>query len=153
MKRLRQAIEALGDVTGGGEATDGAPDGAPDEADNGDNGDGNAGTAAATGAGGGGRLSLSLERKTAVILIMEETFKSYHLAWARSSIEPAFEAAADWRRLFPEGELRDTLDGFTDAVTKRQRNLGGLMVPPSRSVRAYDSTAHPMLNKRSDVIR
>ncbi|CAN0156181.1 unnamed protein product [Pylaiella littoralis] len=151
IKRLRQAIEALGDVTGGGEATDGAPDEA-------DDGDGDAGTAAATGAGAGGegrggRLSLSLERKTAVILIMKEAFKSYHLAWARSSIEPAFKAAADRRRLFPEGELRDTLDGFTDAVTKRQRNPGGLMAPPARSVRAHNSTAHPMLNKRSDVIR
>lgn len=27
------------------------------------------------------------------------------------------------------------LDGFTDTITKRQRNPGGLMAPPSRSVR------------------
>lgn len=47
----------------------------------------------------------------------------------------ASKAAADRRRLFPEGELRETLDEFTDAITKRQRNPGGLMAPPSRSVR------------------
>ncbi|CAM9615471.1 unnamed protein product [Ectocarpus sp. 4 AP-2014] len=139
IKRLREAIEALGDVTGGGKATDGTAD----EADDGEG----------TGSAGGNGVSLSLERKMALILVMKEAFKSYHLAWARSSIEPAFKAAADRRRLFPEGELRDTLDGFTDAITKRQRNPGGLMAPPSRSVRAHNSTAHPMLNKRSDVIR
>lgn len=44
------------------------------------------------------------------------------------------QAAADRRRLFPEGELRDTLDGFTDTITKRQRNPGGLMAPPARTV-------------------
>ncbi|CAN0315153.1 unnamed protein product [Ectocarpus fasciculatus] len=139
IKRLREAIEALGDVAGGGKATDGT-------AREGDDGEG-------TGSAGGNGISLSLERKTALILVMKEAFKSYHLAWARSSIEPAFKAAADRRRLFPEGELRDTLDSFTDAITKRQRNPGGLMAPPSRSVRAHNSTAHPMLNKRSDVIR
>ncbi|CAM9987314.1 unnamed protein product, partial [Ectocarpus sp. 13 AM-2016] len=139
IKRLREAIEALGDVTGGGMATDGT-------AGEGDDGEG-------TGSARGNGVSLSLERKLALILVMKEAFKSYHLAWARSSIEPAFKAAADRRRLFPEGELRDTLDGFTDAITKRQRNPGGLMAPPSRSVRAHNSTAHPMLNKRSDVIR
>eukprot|EP00903_Cladosiphon_okamuranus_P020530 g18844.t1 len=141
IKRLREAIEALGDVAGGGKATDGT---AGEE----DGGDGAAGAG-----GGGGGVSLSLERKRAIILTMKEAFKSYHLAWARSSIEPAFKAAADRRRLFPEGELRDTLDEFTDAITKRQRNPGGLMAPPSRSVRAHNSTAHPMLNKRSDIIR
>lgn len=71
IKRLRQAIEALGDVTGGGAATDGTAD---------------------EPVGEGGAVSLSLERKTAVILIMKEAFRSYHLAWARSSIEPAFKA-------------------------------------------------------------
>ncbi|CAN0012468.1 unnamed protein product [Scytosiphon promiscuus] len=126
IKRLRQAIEALGDVTGGGKPTDGTADGA---------GAGGGGEAVAT--VGGLRVTLSLERKTALILVMREAFKSYHLAWARSSIEPAFKAAADRRRLFPEGELRDTLDSFTDAITKRQRNPGGLMAPPSRSVRFY----------------
>lgn len=49
------------------------------------------------------------------------------------------KAAADRRRLFPEGELRETLDEFTDAITKRQRNPGGLMAPPSRSVRVRDA--------------
>ncbi|CAB1119363.1 unnamed protein product [Ectocarpus sp. CCAP 1310/34] len=139
IKRLREAIEALGDVTGGGKATNGT-------AGEGDDGEG-------TGSARGNGASLSLERKVALMLVMKEAFKSYHLAWARSSIEPAFKAAADRRLLFPEGELRDTLDGFTDAITKRQRNPGGLMAPPSRSVRAHNSTAHPMLNKRSDVIR
>lgn len=67
-------------MTGGGKATDGTAD----EADAGDGGE-----AAATVAGS--QVSLSLERKTALILIMKEAFKSYHLAWARSSIEPAFK--------------------------------------------------------------
>lgn len=71
IKRLRQAIEALGDITGGSGA------------EAGDGGD-------ATEAGDGG-ASLALERKQAVILIMKEAFRSYHLAWARSSIEPAFK--------------------------------------------------------------
>lgn len=78
IKRLREAIEALGDVTGGGKATDGT-------AGEGDDGGG-------TGSAGGNGISLSLERKTALILVMKEAFKSYHLAWARSSIEPAFKA-------------------------------------------------------------
>lgn len=30
--------------------------------------------------------------------------------------------------------MRDALDGFTDTITKRQRNPGGAMAPPSRSV-------------------
>lgn len=34
---------------------------------------------------------LSLERKRALVEIMKEVFKSYHLAWARSSIEPTFK--------------------------------------------------------------
>lgn len=42
-------------------------------------------------AAAGGTLSLPLERKRAVIEIMKEAFKSYHLAWARPSIEPAFK--------------------------------------------------------------
>jgi len=54
------------------------------------------GTADESAGEGGGGVSLSLERKTAVILIMKEAFKSYHLAWARSSIEPAFKAR-EWR--------------------------------------------------------
>lgn len=80
IKRLRQAIEALGDVTGGGKATDGTA--GETEADESEGGEA---------AGGGGGVSLSLERKRAIILIMKEAFKSYHLAWARSSIEPAFK--------------------------------------------------------------
>lgn len=83
IKRLRQAIEALGDVTGGGKATDGTAG----EVDEGEGGGAAAG-------GGGGGVSLSLERKTAIILIMKEAFRSYHLAWARSSIEPAFKVRA-----------------------------------------------------------
>lgn len=83
IKRLRQAIEALGDVTGGGKATDGTAG----EVDEGEGGGAAAG-------GGGGDVSLSLERKTAIILIMKEAFRSYHLAWARSSIEPAFKVRA-----------------------------------------------------------
>lgn len=67
-------------MTGGGTATDGTAD----EADAGD-----AEEAVAT--VGGIQVSLSLERKTALILVMKEAFKSYHLAWARSSIEPAFK--------------------------------------------------------------
>eukprot|EP00904_Undaria_pinnatifida_P005504 jgi/Undpi1/2083/HiC_scaffold_12.g05469.m1 len=143
IKRLRQAIEALGDATGTIDAIDGVSTGA----------DGGNEEAGGGGGGGEGVISLPLERKRAVILIMKEAFKSYHLAWARSSIEPAFKAAADRRRLFPEGEMRDALDGFTDTITKRQRNPGGAMAPPSRSVRAHNSTAHPMLNKRADIIR
>lgn len=54
---------------------------------------------------------------------------------ATCTLRGACQAAADRRRLFPEGELRDMLDDFTDAITKRQRNPGGLMAPPSRSVR------------------
>lgn len=54
------------------------------------------------------------------------------------SLIPSFQAAADRRCLFPEGELRDALDYFTDAITKRQRNPGGLMAPPSRTVSAPD---------------
>lgn len=71
VKRLRQAIEALGDVTGraSGDALDARIDDSGREAS----------------------LSLSLERKKALIEVMKETFKSYHLAWARSSIEPAFK--------------------------------------------------------------
>ena len=71
MKRLRQAIEALGDGVGRGGDSD---------------------------ADGGGKVtqpdataSLPLERKRAIVLIMKDTFKSYHLAWARSSIESAFK--------------------------------------------------------------
>ena len=30
--------------------------------------------------------------------------------------------------------MRDALDGFTDTITKKQRNPGGAMAPPSRSV-------------------
>lgn len=83
IKRLREAIEALGDVTGGGEATDGT-------AGEGDDGEG-------TGSAGNG-VSLSLERKMALILVMKEAFKSYHLAWARSSIEPAFKVRIRYGR-------------------------------------------------------
>lgn len=71
VKRLRQAIEALGDATA---------------------------ASAAAAAGGESTISdqeegssLPLERKQAIILIMKEAFKSYHMAWARSSIEPAFK--------------------------------------------------------------
>lgn len=84
IKRLRQAVEALGDVAGGGKATDGT-EGEGEEGEGG--GDGAAGGRG----GGGGGVSLSLERKRAIVLIMKEAFKSYHLAWARSSIEPAFK--------------------------------------------------------------
>lgn len=82
VKRLRQAIEALGDVTGGGQATSGTV------------GEADEGEGAGAAAGRGGVVSLSLERKKAIILIMKEAFKSYHLAWARSSIEPAFKVRA-----------------------------------------------------------
>lgn len=85
IKRLRQAIEALGDATGGGKATDGTA-GDADEAD-----EGESGSAEAVERSG---ISLSLERKRAIVLIMKEAFKSYHLAWARSSIEPAFKVRA-----------------------------------------------------------
>lgn len=80
VKRLRQAIEALGDVTGGGSV----PDGTAEVDDGGE------------GAPAEGGVSLALERKRAVILIMQEAFKSYHLAWARSSIEPAFKVGRLW---------------------------------------------------------
>lgn len=81
IKRLRQAIEALGDATGTIDAIDGVSTGA----------DGGNEEAGGGGGGGEGVISLPLERKRAVILIMKEAFKSYHLAWARSSIEPAFK--------------------------------------------------------------
>lgn len=70
-------------MTGGGKATDGTA-GETDETDEGEGG----------AAGGAAGVSLSLERKRAIVLIMKEAFKSYHLAWARSSIEPAFKVRA-----------------------------------------------------------
>lgn len=73
IKRLRSAIEALGDSTGGGGGSI-------------SDGDGPGADAAEERSS-----ALSLERKVAVIEIMKEAFKSYHLAWARSSIEPAFK--------------------------------------------------------------
>lgn len=75
IKRLRSAIEALGDSTGGGGGSGGDGDGDGPEAD----------------AAEERSSALSHERKVAVIEIMKEAFKSYHLAWARSSIEPAFK--------------------------------------------------------------
>ncbi|CAM9153078.1 unnamed protein product [Choristocarpus tenellus] len=140
-KRLRQVIEALGGVDAGAAAR------AEEEA------------AAAAGDGEGGKSTvsetLSLERKKAVLEVMGEAFKSYHLAWACPSIEVTFKAAADRRLLFPEGELRDALDAFTDAIHKRKSNPGGLMSAPARRVRAVESTAHPLMNrnKASSVIR
>lgn len=80
-KRLRQAIEALGDATAGGSGDGSTEDDGPVDGSGlgGDNGN------------GGVEMALSLERKQALVEIMKEVFKSYHLAWARSSIEPTFK--------------------------------------------------------------
>ena len=77
IKRLRQAVEALGDVTGGGKATDGTAG----EVDEGECG----GAAAAVAAGGGGGVSLSLERKRAIVLIMKEAFIGIFQEWKRAN--------------------------------------------------------------------
>lgn len=80
-KKLRQAIEALGDATAGG----------TDDGSTGDDGPVDGSGDGGEDANGGVEKMLSLERKRALVEIMKEVFKSYHLAWARSSIEPTFK--------------------------------------------------------------
>lgn len=110
VKRLRSAIEALGDVTGGGGSGSDQRD-AEDTAE---------------AAGAGQSLTLSLERKRAVIEIMKETIKSYHLAWARSSIEPAFKVRAppqDWQKKHQLESALDSVEYSSSSICTYARAL------------------------------
>lgn len=91
------------------------------------------------------------ERITAVLDCMEVSYRSYNRDWAKERVDKVFAAAARRRLGFPS-DLRDRLDDLTTTITMEQRRIlsgGGNL----KTLRTYDSMAHPLLQKRVGILR
>ncbi|CAM9857799.1 unnamed protein product [Phaeothamnion confervicola] len=84
----------------------------------------------------------------ATVACMRLAFSRYHHAWAQQPVDAAFQKASDRRLLFPPN-LRETVDDFTTRIHERRRRPAGFS---QHTVRAIESTAHPLRNRKGDII-
>eukprot|EP01041_Mallomonas_annulata_P011092 gene11092-23191_t len=91
------------------------------------------------------------KRVEAILQSMEVAYKNYPRAWAKQSIDRIFAAAASRRLTMPE-DLRERLDTMTTNITTEQRkSASGADIV--NTIRTYDSVAHPLLQKRTGILR
>lgn len=95
-------------------------------------------------------------RLTVILECLTAAYKNYFRAWAKSTLDALFQVAAHHRLAFPP-DLRQSLDELTTAITLAQRKstaLGGNFVGGSeRTIRTYNSTTHPLLQKKNGILR
>ena len=94
--------------------------------------------------------SLSRARKAVILVCMSDSFKLYKRQWAKQPVDLLFRAAAVKRLCFQDVQL-EALDELTQAITIEQRASSANVGP--RTIRTYDSTAHPLRQKNIGLLR
>lgn len=94
--------------------------------------------------------SLYETRKAVILTCMSDAFKLYKRLWAKQPIDLLFRAAAVKRRCFKDAQL-EALDELTQTITIEQRASSANVGP--RTIRTYDSTAHPLRQKNIGILR
>lgn len=96
------------------------------------------------------------QRLTVILECLTVAYKSYFRAWAKPTLDNLFETAARHRRAFPP-DLRESLDELTTSITHAQRKAAALGEDyaggATRTIRTYNSTAHPLLQKNTGILR
>ena len=89
-------------------------------------------------------------RKESILGVMTSALRQYKRQWAKQPVELLFRAAASTRVSF-EGSQLEALDELTNTMTREQRANTANIGP--RTIRTYDSTAHPLRQKNVGVLR
>jgi hypothetical protein len=93
-----------------------------------------------------------VERLRVLIATLETAIESYKWSWAKPPIESLIKLASERRTCFPPS-MRDEVDEITSAVTLAMRKNVSLNNVLSRSIRSYNSTAHPLRNKSIEILK
>jgi hypothetical protein len=93
---------------------------------------------------------LSERRQAGLLACMADAYKLYKRQWARQPVDFLLKAGAIKRLCF-RGTQLDTMDNLTTAITLDQRASSSNTGP--RTIRTYDSTAHPLRQKNIGILR
>lgn len=90
-----------------------------------------------------------IERQKVLISVVEVALRAYHNGWARQPINDVVTAFSE-RRLLVSDELREALDSYTSfwVLEQRKESWAG-----PKTIRTYDSVAHPLTTKRVGLLR
>jgi hypothetical protein len=96
--------------------------------------------------------SQKTERLAAIVACLSDAFKQHKRDWAKQPLDEVFKAASDRRMLFsdPYQEQLDSLTSQWTAYRRKRAASGGGEV---RTVRAAESTAHPLRQVQTGILR
>ena len=96
---------------------------------------------------------LSRTRIFAVLKCLEISLKNYFHDWAKRPVDTLYALASNNRMHVNDDDLRGQLDDLVTRVTLEQRKLASKGASISKTIRTYDSVAHPLLRRNDGILR